>query len=162
MTAARFTMPLRVRYVECDMQDRVFNGHYLTWVDMAHTDAMEELTGGYRALVDGGIDLVVAAAALQFRSPARFDDRLTVDTTIHPPGNTSLRSDFAIFRDAELLAECAHEDVVARLAAGPAAATLTGRIRCRCPGIGSVPAMPAPCASADRCAIIGEVTRRPQ
>ncbi len=107
MTAARFTMPLRVRYVECDMQDRVFNGHYLTWVDMAHTDAMEELTGGYRALVDGGIDLVVAAAALQFRSPARFDDRLTVDTTIHPPGNTSLRSDFAIFRDAELLAECA-------------------------------------------------------
>jgi acyl-CoA thioester hydrolase len=101
-----FTMPLRVRYVECDMQDRVFNGHYLTWVDMAHTEAIDQLAGGYRSLVEGGIDLVVAAAQLRFRSPARFDDRLVVQTVIHPPGNTSLRSDFTIMRSGELLAEC--------------------------------------------------------
>lgn len=104
--ADAFTMPLRVRYVECDMQGRVFNGHYLTWVDMAHTDALEELAGGYGAMVAGGIDVVVAAAELQFRSPARFDDRLEVRTVIHPPGNTSLRSDFTIVRGDELLAEC--------------------------------------------------------
>lgn len=41
-------MPLRVRYVECDMQGRVFNGHYLTWVDMAHSEALRELFGGTR------------------------------------------------------------------------------------------------------------------
>lgn len=106
MIQATFTMPLRVRYVECDMQDRVFNGHYLTWVDMAHSDAIEELAGGGRALADGGIDLVVAAAQLQFRSPARFDDRIEVHTRIHQPGNTSLRSDFTIVRGEDLLAEC--------------------------------------------------------
>lgn len=98
-------MPLRVRYVECDMQDRVFNGHYLTWIDMAHTEALEELAGGYQGLVAGGIDLVVAAAQLQFRAPARFNDRLEVRTLFHPPGNTSLQSDFAIVRGDELLAE---------------------------------------------------------
>ena len=99
--ADAFTMPLRVRYVECDMQGRVFNGHYLTWVDMA-----EELAGGYGAMVAGGIDVVVVAAELQFRSPARFDDRLEVRTVVHPPGNTSLRSDFSIVRGDELIAEC--------------------------------------------------------
>ena len=80
--------------------------HYLTWVDMAHTEAIDQLTGGYRAMAAGGIDVVVAAAELQFRSPARFDDRLVVRTVIHPPGNTSLRSDFTITRGDELLAEC--------------------------------------------------------
>jgi len=100
-----FEMPLRVRYAECDMQDRVFNAHYLTWVDMAHTDAMSELLGGYPELVRAGIDLVVAAAALKFRAPARFDNRLVVRTTIKPPGTTSLQSEFVITRDSEVLAE---------------------------------------------------------
>lgn len=99
-------MPLRVRYAECDMQDRVFNAHYLTWVDMAHTDAITELLGDYRTLVGAGVDLVVAAAQLQFRAPARFDDRLEIRTVLRPPGNTSLQSDFAITRAGELLAEC--------------------------------------------------------
>ena len=36
-------MELRVRYAECDMQGRVFNGNYLTWVDMAAAEAIAEL-----------------------------------------------------------------------------------------------------------------------
>ena len=98
-------MPLRVRYVECDMQGRVFNAHYLTWIDMAHTEALRVVFGGYQLLLDRGIDLVVAAAELQFRAPARFDDELTVGVTLEPPGRTSLRSRFVITRDDERIAE---------------------------------------------------------
>ena len=103
--AARSAMPLRVRYVECDMQGRVFNAHYLTWTDMAHTEALREHVGGYQGLIDRGIDLVVAAAELQFRAPARFDDELIVRVDIDAPGNTSLRSRFVIARDEEVVAE---------------------------------------------------------
>lgn len=98
-------MPLRVRYVECDMQGRVFNGHYLTWVDMAHTEAMRGLFGGYQVVIDRGIDLVVAAAELQFRAPATFDDELIVAVTLEEPGRTSLRSQFRITRGDDLIAE---------------------------------------------------------
>ena len=91
-------MPLRVRYVECDMQGRVFNAHYLTWTDMAHTEALREHLGGYRELLDRGLDLVVAAAELTYRAPATFDDELTVTVEIEPPGRTSLRSRFRIER----------------------------------------------------------------
>ena len=98
-------MRLRVRYVECDMQGRVFNGHYLTWVDMAHSEALREIAGGYQGLVERGIDLVVAAAELQFRAPAHFDDELAIAVRIEPPGRTSLRSGFVITRDAEVIAE---------------------------------------------------------
>ena len=78
-----FTMSLRVRYVECDMQGRVFNGHYLTWIDMAHIDAMSEVAGGHEAWVGAGVDVVVAAAALQFKAPATYDDMLTVRTVLY-------------------------------------------------------------------------------
>lgn len=98
-------MRLRVRYVECDMQGRAFNGHYLTWVDMAHTEALRELFGGDQALTERGIDFVVVAAELTFRRPARFDDELTVQVTLERPGRTSLRSRYRIERGADLIAE---------------------------------------------------------
>jgi acyl-CoA thioester hydrolase len=101
-----YSMPLRVRYVECDMQGRVFNAHYLTWVDMAHTDALGEAVGDYQGLLDSGIDVVVAAAELRFLAPATFDDRLTVLVVFKPPGTTSLQSTFTIVRDETVLAEC--------------------------------------------------------
>lgn len=53
MTPDRFGMPLRVRYVECDMQGRVFNGHYLTWFDMAINEAIRDIFGDYQVLLDG-------------------------------------------------------------------------------------------------------------
>ncbi|BBX06351.1 acyl-CoA thioesterase [Mycolicibacterium aichiense] len=105
MTPDRFGMPLRVRYVECDMQGRVFNGHYLTWFDMAINEAIRDIFGDYQVLLDGGIDFVVAAAELQFRQPARFDDELVVGVGFEPVGRTSLSSRFAIRRGADLIAE---------------------------------------------------------
>ena len=98
-------MPLRVRYVECDMQGRAFNGHYLTWVDMAHTEALRELVGGIQILVERGIDVVVAAAELQFRRPAGFDDDLIIEVALDPPGRTSLRSTYVIRRGEDVVAE---------------------------------------------------------
>lgn len=103
--APDFEMPLRVRYVECDMQGRAFNGHYLTWIDMAHTEALGTVVGHYSDVVAAGVDLVVAAAQLQFRSPATFDDELVVAVRLHPPGTTSLRSDFTITHGDQLIAE---------------------------------------------------------
>ncbi len=100
-----FGMPLRVRYVECDMPGRVFNGHYLTWFDMAINEAIRDIFGDYQVLLDGGIDFVVAAAELQFRQPARFDDELVVGVGFEPVGRTSLSSRFAIHRGEDLIAE---------------------------------------------------------
>ena len=100
-------MPLRVRYAECDMQGRAFNGHYLTWIDMAHTEALSSVAGSFGVFAERGIDFVVAAAELQFRRPARFNDELMVNVAIEPPGRTSLRSRYTFDRGDELIAEAA-------------------------------------------------------
>jgi len=98
-------MPLRVRYAECDMQGRAFNGHYLTWIDMAHTEALSSVAGSFGVFSERGIDFVVVAAELQFRQPARFNDELIVNVAIQPPGHTSLRSSYTFNRGTELIAE---------------------------------------------------------
>jgi acyl-CoA thioester hydrolase len=107
MGSERFGMPLRVRYVECDMQGRVFNGHYLTWVDMAMNEALREIFGDFQTLTTSGIDFVVAAAELQFRQPAHFDDDLVIGVGFDPLGRTSLRSTYEIRRGQDLIAEAA-------------------------------------------------------
>src|SRR5215471_9853304 len=107
MTIPHHEMELKVRYVECDMQGRVFNGHYLTWVDMASAEAIDQIAGGLPKLEACGIDYVVAAAELQFRQPATFNDRLAVKVWFSPPGNSSLRSTYTITRGDDVIAECA-------------------------------------------------------
>ena len=98
-------MPLRVRYAECDMQGRAFNGHYLTWIDMAHTEALSSVAGSFEVFSERGIDFVVAAAELRFHRPARFNDELVVNVSIEMPGRTSLRSRYTFDRGTELIAE---------------------------------------------------------
>lgn len=96
---------LRVRYAECDMQGHVFNGHYLTWFDMAHTEALRATIGNYADVVAKGIELVVAEANVRYRRPARFDDVLHVGVRFAPLGTTSLTSEFTVRRGDELLTE---------------------------------------------------------
>ena len=91
---------LRVRYVECDMQGHVFNGHYLTYFDLAHTEALRSATGlSYPELVQAhGIDFVVAESGVSYLRPAHFDDVLEIAVTFEAPTTSSLTSRFAITR----------------------------------------------------------------
>jgi acyl-CoA thioester hydrolase len=106
MEAVPLTTTLRVRYVECDMQGHVFNGHYLTWFDIAHTEALRTATGvTYPELVAAhGIDFVVAESGVRYLAPAHFDDRLEVSVTFAPLTSSSLTSRFTIVRDGGTIA----------------------------------------------------------
>jgi acyl-CoA thioester hydrolase len=93
-----FAHTLRVRYAECDPQGVVFNAHYLAFFDASITELWRAAFGGYQVMMDRGIDLVVADAQLRFRSPARFDDELTLAVEITRMGNTSIVSTHRITR----------------------------------------------------------------
>jgi acyl-CoA thioester hydrolase len=87
------------------MQGVVFNSHYLVYFDAALTELWREALGGYRAMLDRGIDLVVAEAQLRYQRAARFDDELTVEMTITRLGKTSIVSEHSIRRDGTPLVE---------------------------------------------------------
>ena len=96
---------LRVRYGECDLQGIVFNAHYLNYFDTSITELWRSACGSYQAMLDRGVDIVLAEAQLRFRAPARFDDELTLAIAVTHIGNTSVRTRHTGSRAGELLAE---------------------------------------------------------
>ena len=57
----------------------------------------------YREMERQGRGLVVVEALLHYRRPAFFDDELTLITTLTELGKVSLRFDYEVLRDAEVL-----------------------------------------------------------
>jgi acyl-CoA thioester hydrolase len=91
-----FSHTLRVRYAECDLQGVVFNAHYLAYLDTSMTELWRAGVGGYRAILDRGVDMVVAEAQLRFDSPARFDEELTLEVAVKHMGTTSIVTEHSI------------------------------------------------------------------
>ena len=98
-----FTHHLRVRYAECDPQGVVFNSHYLAYFDTSLTELWRAAFGGYRSIIERGLDVMVLEAQLRFRSPAHFDELLALQIAVTRLGNTSIASRHRIMRDGELL-----------------------------------------------------------
>lgn len=68
----------RVRYEETDQMGVVYHANYLIWFESGRTEMFRELGFAYRTLEGHGLLLPVTSADLQFKSPARYDDLITV------------------------------------------------------------------------------------
>ncbi len=99
-----FVHRLRVRYNECDPQGVVFNANYLTYFDLTMTELWREL-GGYQAMVDAGVDMVVAEATVRYRAALRFDDEFEIRATVGRLGDTSMTTVIEVVRGDETVAE---------------------------------------------------------
>jgi len=100
----RFAHRLRVRWVEVDMQQIVFNGHYLMYFDTAVTDYWRSLAMPYAATMHQlGGDLYVKKASVEYHASAEMDDFLQVCMRCDRVGNSSMTFVGAIFRGDELL-----------------------------------------------------------
>src|SRR5436190_22694758 len=103
--AAPLAYRLRVRYGECDSQGVVFNAHFLAYFDIGIVELFRAAFGSYQAMVDRGVDFVVAEAGLRYHRPAHFDDELTLEVAITRLGTTSLATSYRVLRDGETLVD---------------------------------------------------------
>jgi acyl-CoA thioester hydrolase len=99
-----FRHTIRVRFNECDPQGHVFNANYLAYFDLCMTELWREL-GGYTAMVDEGVDMVVAEANVRYLSALGFDDEIDLIVRSISLGNTSMTSELVIERGGEPAAE---------------------------------------------------------
>ncbi len=96
---------LRIRYGECDLQGVAFNAHYLNYFDTSMTELWRAAYGGYRVMLDRGVDMVLVEARLRFHQPARFDDELELGVVVTYLGRTSFRTQHTASIAGELIAE---------------------------------------------------------
>jgi acyl-CoA thioester hydrolase len=115
-----FVHTLRVRYNECDPQGVVFNANYLTYIDLTMTELWREL-GGYQAMVDAGVDMVVAEARIRYRAPLRFDEEFEVHATVGHLDEDSMTTAMVLVRDGDRVAEGEIRHVFISTGGGPRA-----------------------------------------
>jgi len=100
----RFLHPLRVRWVEVDLQKIVFNGHYLMYLDTAMGDYWRAIALPYQdTMHDLGGDLYVVKSVLEYKASAEYDDLLHLGLRCARIGTSSIQFEAGIFRGQQLL-----------------------------------------------------------
>ena len=100
-----FVHNVRVRYAECDRQGVVFNAHYFAYFDLAMTELWRSALGRYDAMIERGIDMVVAEAQARFLDAARFDDEIDLEVAVERLGTTGSTTRHRVVRDGDVLVE---------------------------------------------------------
>ena len=94
---------IRVRYQETDQMGVVYHGNYFTWFEAARIELLDQLGCPYRELEKNGYLLPVLHCEANFKKPAHFDDRLTIEVRIKQPPTAKVKIDYQVFRDGDLL-----------------------------------------------------------
>ena len=95
---------IRVRYQESDPMGFLHHGRYFTYFEMGRTELLRAAGGNYRRMEEDGLFIVVVAADCRYRKPARYDDLLTMQTTVTRVSAAKIEHEYRIFRDGDLLA----------------------------------------------------------
>ena len=95
---------VRVRYQETDQMRVLYHGNYFTYFEMGRTELLRSHGYTYRALEESGTFGVVVKAECSFHKPARYDDLLTIRTTIKRITRIKIEYEHYVLRDKEHLA----------------------------------------------------------
>lgn len=86
----------RVRYAETDQMGVVYHANYLVWCEVGRTDFIRCFGLSYADMERRGLRLAVSDAALRFLGSARYDDEVTVTTTLAAVRSRALRFRYVI------------------------------------------------------------------
>src|SRR5947209_19735268 len=73
---------IRVRYAETDRMGLLHHANYLVYFEQGRTELLRAHGITYKDLEDRGYLLVLTRVEVRYRSPARYDDVLTLRTTV--------------------------------------------------------------------------------
>lgn len=99
---------IRVRYSETDQMGIVHNSNYLVWFEVGRSEFCRARGFSYKEMEEKDNALmVVAESYCRYKSPAHYEDLLTVRTKIEELRSRSLRFIYEIYRasDDTLVAE---------------------------------------------------------
>ena len=96
MTERLGLVDLRVRYAETDKMGVVYHANYLVWCEIGRTDFIRMGGTSYADLERAGVALAVADASLRYHAPARYDDRIRVETRLSELRSRTITFDYLV------------------------------------------------------------------
>lgn len=96
MDGYHFSVDLRVRFSETDAQGIANNAVYLNWFEVARVTYLARFPGGYRGLIEQGVEALTIEAHVRYRAPCGFDDELRVHTRVIDLRGARFRFEYVI------------------------------------------------------------------
>jgi len=98
---------IRVRYAETDKMGIVHHSNYLIWFEAGRSELCRSRGFSYKEMEDDNALMVVAESYVRYKSPAFYEDILTVRTRVAEVRSRSIRFIYEIVRESDdtLLAE---------------------------------------------------------
>jgi acyl-CoA thioester hydrolase len=86
---------VRVRYAETDQMGVVYYANYLVWMEVARVDYCRSIGFDYREMeIEDGIFLAVAESQCRYKSPAKFDEEISIVTRASEANRRMLNFDY--------------------------------------------------------------------
>lgn len=92
---------IRVRYAETDAMGIVYHANYYVWFEVGRGNFMRQYDMSYKQMEDVGIILPVVETHCRYKSPAKYDDLLTVKTQVKEISPVKISFLYKVVRDSD-------------------------------------------------------------
>ncbi|WP_298370238.1 thioesterase family protein [uncultured Lutibacter sp.] len=94
----------RVRYSETDQMSYVYHGNYAQYFEMGRIELLRKMGISYKKMEEDGIMLPVINLNINYIKPAKYDDLLTLKTTLEKKPTARIEFSYQIVNEkGELL-----------------------------------------------------------
>ena len=94
---------IRVRYGETDQMGVVYHANYVNFFEIGRTEWLRSLGYTYKSLEDSGIFLPVIGIEIDYKKPAKYDDILTLESSLIEKPNIKIQFSHKIFNQEGVL-----------------------------------------------------------
>lgn len=98
-----FQTTYRVIYGDVDAMEMAYYAHYLRWFEIGRSELIRHLGLPYAEIEKKGFRLPVTEAYLKYHKPARYDDLLLIHTGVGFLRKASVRFDYRITNQENIL-----------------------------------------------------------
>jgi acyl-CoA thioester hydrolase len=103
---------VRVRYAETDQMGVVYHANYLVWFEIGRVEFIRQLGLDYKSMErEEGCGIAVVDVSARYRSPARYDDELIIETRLLSARGSVIRFSYKVLRIADKALLCEGQTV---------------------------------------------------
>ena len=96
---------VRVRYEDADPMGFLHHSKYFSYFEIGRTELFRASGGDYRQMEQSGLFVVVVKAECRFVKPARYDDVVTIRTTLSKCSEAKIEHEYLALRHDNVLAK---------------------------------------------------------
>lgn len=103
---------IRVRYGETDQMGVVYHANYASYFEVGRTEWLREYGITYKSMEENGIMLPVISLEIKYKNSAKYDDLLTVKTSIKKLPTARIEFDYELLNDKNEILAIGKTDLV--------------------------------------------------